>query len=743
MKTQHFTRVLMVMALLLVTVTCKKTEYNPFDLDCPKELFTPSDFKAEQLENSVKLSWKQANLNINGFVIKRSDNNGTAAEVARVDKSSTNWSDTKVIGGVKYDYELFAYAGANVSNSLKTSITTPGLGPVVTTNPEASEVTANSAVVGGNVTSDGGFAVTARGICYATTQAPTTSNSKVAMGTGTGVFSGSLTGLETNTTYYARAYATNSYGTSYGSEISFKTPQLLAPVVTTSQAVSITAISAVLGGNVTSDGNNTVTEYGVCLNTQENPTTANTKVVMGSGKGTYSKTVEGMKEGTTYYARAYAINSIGISYGEQIVFTTIQLLLPTVTTSEASNIGSTTVDLGGDVKNDGNAAVTERGICYGTNESPTTSGNKMAIGSGSGVFSGTISSLTPSTTYYARAYAINSKGTAYGNQVTFKTTLTISLATLTTANPLNVTGNSAELGGTITSDGYSPVTERGICIATTQNPTVGNKKVTMGTDVGTFSNVVDGLVAKSTYYVRAFAINGKGTAYGNQVSFNTLGDAPTVTTRDVSNIQTTTAIAGGIVVADGGASVTERGICYGTATDPTIYDTKVASGNGTGSFNVPLSILIPNTTYYVRAYATNSNGTAYGASKSFKTADAYYEGFENGYPLGFAGTWFTSSDSPFEGFYCIASNTQGQYFELSYTTTSPTGGQISFYHKRDGEWSNSETRFYVDGVETSVMRGEGWTYYSFTITAGTHKYKWENTGYYRYGMYIDYIICTK
>jgi len=840
METSKRYLILFSVIITLFFTTCKEKEAdNPFDADCPKELFTPANFESEMSGASVKLSWTQENLNINGFVINRSENEGAAAEVARVDEAATTWTDTKVAGGAKYDYTLYAYAGANLSNPLTTSITTPALNPTVTTSA-ASDVTSNSAVLGGNVTSNGGATVTARGVCYGTTRNPTTSGTKMASGSGNGIFSGTISNLAANTTYYARAYATNSYGTAYGEEISFTTTQILLPTVTTATATSITATSAVLGGNVTSDGNSTVTEKGVCYSLTVNPTIANTKVPIGSGTGAFSKPITGLTAGTTYYVKAYAINSKGTAYGEQIVFTTAQALLATVVTSEASSVSATSAVLGGNVTGDGNAEVTENGICYATSGNPTTSNTKVSIGTGTGTFSKTVTGLAAGTKYYVRAYAVNSKGTAYGSQISFTTTQS-SVATVTTASATNVASASVVLGGNVTSDGNATVTERGVCYATAQNPTTSNSKLAMGSGTGTFSNTVTGLTTNTTYYARAYAINNKGTAYGNQVSFTTTagevilaslsttaatnittttavlggnvtdagggtvtergvcykleryydsptidntkvvvgsgtglfsttvsglapnteyevrayainskgvaygpeitfttsGNLPVVQTKEMSNVLETSAVAGGIVSSDEGASVTERGVCYGTASNPTIYDKKNTNGSGTGGFNVSLNSLIPNTTYYVRAYATNNNGTAYGENKTFKTADAYYAGFESGWPTGWTGNWSISPDSPYEGFYCLKSTAGGQTVELARAITNASGGQISFYHKSYG------TRFYIDSVLKETIGHEGsWTIHSYSIPAGNHTFKWINDSS-SGTAYIDYVICPK
>jgi uncharacterized protein (TIGR02145 family) len=94
-------------------------------------------------------------------------------------------------------------------------------------------------------------------------------------------------------------------------------------------------------------------------------------------------------------------------------------------------------------------------------------------------------------------------------------------ATLTTLAIGNIMANSATSSGSITSDGGTPVTQRGICWATTQNPTTANNTAVAGTGTGSFTANLTGLAANTTYYVRAYAINTAGTAYGNQLSFTT------------------------------------------------------------------------------------------------------------------------------------------------------------------------------------------------------------------------------
>ena len=222
-----------------------------------------------------------------------------------------------------YYYKYVVYTAVDMAElEKKNFITMDGTLPSITT-AEVSSITANSAVCGGNVTSDGNLTVTARGVCWSTSPNPTRSNNRTNNGTGTGSFTSNVTGLADGTTYYVRAYATNSKGTAYGAEKSFTTLAKTIPQITTANVTSITTNTAVCGGNVTSDGNLDVTARGVCWSTSPNPTISNNKTTNGSGTGSFTSNITGLTENTTYYVRAYAANSKGVAYGEEKSFTTI------------------------------------------------------------------------------------------------------------------------------------------------------------------------------------------------------------------------------------------------------------------------------------------------------------------------------------------------------------------------------------------------------------------------------------
>ena len=264
---------------------------------------------------------------------------------------------------------------------------------------------------------------------------------------------------------------------------------------------------------------------------------------------------------------------------------------------------------------------------------------------------------------------------------------------VTTSSVSNITETSAKCGGTVTAFGYS-VGACGLCYSELPNPTVSSYMTSDQVGTGTFTSTMSGLEPGTKYYVRAYATTSSGTLYGEQKEFTTLGDnngggngggnggddeeatKPTVTTNSVSNITFESATCGGNVTYDGGANVTARGVCWSTSQNPTISDNKTTDGSGTGSFTSNLINLNENTTYYVRAYATNEKGTSYGEQKSFTTLDIPtingYEYVDLGLPSGLK--WATcnvGASSPED---------YGDYF--AWGETSP---------KAEYTWENSVT----------------------------------------------------
>ncbi len=517
--------------------------------------------------------------------------------------------------GTKYYVRAYATNDQGTTYGEQKDFTTAATLPTVVTG------NISGTTVHGEVTDAGGAIVTERGICWGTSHNPTTADTHGSSGTGTGTFSVELTDLAPGTTYYVRAYATNSAGTAYGSEKTLTIDATL-PTVTTGEVSNITQTTAQGSGNVTNSGGANVTERGVCWSTSHNPTISGSHANSGTGTGGFTVNMTGLTANTHYYVRAYAKNSAGVSYGNEVDFTTAQnVSAPSVTTTQVTNVQQTTATGGGNVTNSGGATVTERGICWSTSHNPTTSGSHANSGTGTGSFTVNMTGLTANTTYYVRAYAINSAGTSYGSEVSFTTQQALTVPTVTTSQVTNIQQTSATGGGNVTNSGGSNVTERGICWGTSHNPTTSGSHASNGTGTGSYTVNMSGLSPGTTYYVRAYAINSQGTAYGSEVTFTTTAGLPTVTTSQVTNITQTSATGGGNVTATGGANVTERGICWGTSHNPTTSNSHANNGTGTGTYTVNMTSLTANTIYYVRAYAINSAGTAYGSEVSFTTSD--------------------------------------------------------------------------------------------------------------------------
>ena len=353
--------------------------------------------------------------------------------------------------------------------------------------------------------------------------------------------------------------------------------------------------------------------------------------------------IKQLKSGVTYYYYIEYDNGYTKEKSENDSFKTIEK--PTVRTSSVESVTKNSAVVKCSViNNDSGNDIKERGICWGTQPNPSISGNHVKNGSGGTAtgtvnYSVTLSNLKGGTTYYVRAYIKSEFGVIYGTDKYFTTDEDVVKASVTTDAVSNVTKNTAICGGNVTSDGGGTVTARGVCWSTSQTPTINDRRTANGTGKGTFTANITGLTPNTTYYVRAYATNEAGTSYGAQKSFTTLGEEtvtePTVSTNSVSSITANTAICGGNVTSDGGGTVTARGVCWSTSQNPTISNNRSIDGIGTGNFTSNLSNLAPQTTYYVRAYATNEAGTSYGAQKSFTTLDEEPEetisGTENGH----------------------------------------------------------------------------------------------------------------
>jgi uncharacterized protein (TIGR02145 family) len=266
----------------------------------------------------------------------------------------------------------------------------------------------------------------------------------------------------------------------------------------------------------------------------------------------------------------------------------------------------------------------------------------------------------------------------------------VSLATLSTNTVSSITSTTASSGGSISNDGGGAITARGVVWSTSQNPTIAlTTKTNNGTGNGSFTSNLSGLNPGTTYYVRSYATNSAGTAYGNQLSFSTATILlATLTTTTVSSITSTTASSGGNITNDGGAAVTARGVVWSTSQNPTIaLTTKTVDGTGTGSFTSNLTGLSPGTVYYVRAYATNSAGTAYGNQQTLTTTTANSIFNPNL-------TYGTMSDNDGNTYKTIQIGTQTWMAE-NLKTTKYRNGNVIPTNLSNTDWENTSTGAYA------------------------------------------------
>ncbi len=299
----------------------------------------------------------------------------------------------------------------------------------------------------------------------------------------------------------------------------------LDPKLGTAKISGITSNSALVEGFVVAQGDG-FTEKGICYDIAANPTVAKSKTLYTGSltSASFEVALAGLNYATQYFAKAYAVGPTGTLYGEELTFTTLPVV-PTLTTAAVTAVTGNSAAGGGEVTVSGGAAVTARGICWDIAENPTTAKSKTTNGEGIGAFTSAMTGLLGNKTYYVRAYATNSAGTGYGPQVSFKTE--IDLPTVTTTAVTAITKVSAVSGGNVTYDGGGTISARGLCWSMNASPTVTDNVIAGGTGTGAFVSNLTGLALYTTYHVRAYATNSKGTVYGSDIQFTTLANTRT------------------------------------------------------------------------------------------------------------------------------------------------------------------------------------------------------------------------
>ncbi len=379
-----------------------------------------------------------------GFYWGTSNTPATRVQVGTNDWAGYFYDDLAGLApGTTYYYQAYAVNSAGESRGAVMSFTTPVTRPTVYTM-SATNVVATFATLNGSIDNNGGLDITDYGFYWGTDSSNLTNQVQVGTTNCSG-FSYDLTGLNSGATYYFQAYAVNSVGESKGNVMSFYTASGL-PVAATLPATNITAGSVTLNGAIENNGGSDITDYGFYWGTNQATLVSSGHRVdvdyNASGtslqNGSFSYNCTGLTPGTTYYFQAFADNS----YGENQIATiqSFTYAAPIVTTENATNITATSVTLNGSIDNSGRPGVTDYGFYYGASSNNlTTQGTKVQVGTNDQgePFSSNLTSLTPGTTYYFQAYAVNPAGEGDAAPLSFTTgSVTITTAAIDLTAPV-------------------------------------------------------------------------------------------------------------------------------------------------------------------------------------------------------------------------------------------------------------------------------------------------------------------
>lgn len=370
-----------------------------------------------------------------------SKDNGSSWNLVETIETSTNGHNTVEINDSTVNrLKLSNESGSDMDvDNISITVFPYGTKPQISTG-EAYEISKNSATVGSELINEGDMPVVEEGICWAVDSVPQIAHNKILYTGNEAKFSVSLTGLPSGSEVKYRAFASSYAGTAYGEIKVFTTNKATVPILTTLTATKVTGESAVSGGNITDLGGTETSQKGVCWNTSGNPTIDDNKVAAKTDSAYFNVTMMKLEQNTTYYYRAFAVNSAGTGYGETKILATGFVSKPSVSTVSASSIHSYKALLVGRLTDGGNG-YTEKGFCWNTSGTPTVNDNKVICDSDNVDFSSWITNLHGNTTYYARAYATNGAGTTYGDAINFTTTSSNTYFISPTGDDINGNGS--------------------------------------------------------------------------------------------------------------------------------------------------------------------------------------------------------------------------------------------------------------------------------------------------------------
>lgn len=409
-------------------------------------------------------------------------------------------------------------------------------------------------------------------------------------------------------------------------------PQTYPPTLVTNSAAELTRFTAILSGSVV-ERENSVAKVQVFFLFAKGSTLADAEEFTAtpdqSTEGRYVCTIEGLSPGNEYCYSICARSGGSISKGEVIQFETLSSTAPVPAATLATNVNENGALLSSEITDNGGQNVTQRGFAYKVYQEgmpePTTYDKTRTVSLEAESFSAQLSGLQAQTTYIARAYAINRAGTGYGESVIF-TTEELKIPQLT-CQTNDITAFAVTASATVGTNGGYKITEYGFCWSTeNQVPTTENlKTVTGNDDAHSFREVIENLDPETTYYLRAYAMNEKGTGYSNILTFQTEKKQVATLTKPVaSNIEVTSASLSSSITVPSGVEVTEKGICYSIFSTKPATDGLHAVDNTQGNnISVALKDLNEGATYYATAYAVTRDGTFYSEAAQFTLGRTY------------------------------------------------------------------------------------------------------------------------
>lgn len=605
--------------------------------------------------------------------------------------------------------------------------------PVVTAE-SADQVTYNSAMLHGTVVSVGSSAISRYGFCWSENPEPTLTDECTNLGdcTSATAFNSPVANLKSETKYYCRAYAENNEGISYSDKIlTFTTGALpKIPTVETGDVKDVDSSFAKVKGTLSSLGGCKVTSYGhVWAKTSDPVKGAASATDLGETENavSFESELNDLDPATVYYVRAYATNEKGTAYGKEVVFTTAKGNV-VLNTSDVTDIIHNAAVCGGKIVQLAGNEVKEAGVCWGIYDNPTLDDSFVSCDNVRGdSFSCRMSGLKMQTSYYVRAYVVTAEGNVfYGESKRFTTTKEVKLPELSMVTVTNIQTVSATVTATVVSDGNSAITECGFCWSTTKDPKKEDEMVTCDPNSKNMGKNITDLKENTTYYVRAWAKNAMGIAYGDVTEFTTKAvTLPELSAVSVENVGKTTAYASSEILSDGNSVISDYGFCWSTSQNPTIYDTKVSLTQarmtivgppGVSVFSTKITGLPGTSTIYLRAYAINEKGTGYSNETQFMTTDVDTDIWDGAsVATKFGGGMGTSSDPIIictaDQLALLAKNVQGgtQYSGVYFKLTSNIG-------------LNRYTWPYSGGTFAGIMDGNGMTIDGYNGISGLFKY---------------------